>query len=170
MSYRTKTYIAGDWTEDSDAIEKLNTWNNEKKWSLSFNDAHDLTQARDGSLNCSIKTSLSKRMNISKTFVLIVGNKTKNLRSGSCVYCNSYKSFNNSCGRYNIVDYKSYVDYECEKAVKDDLSIIVLYNSAKVNRTKCPDAVKNLGTHVAMCYREGNDLYWDYLSVKKAFN
>ena len=26
--YRTKTYIAGDWTGDKDLIDQLYTWNN----------------------------------------------------------------------------------------------------------------------------------------------
>lgn len=60
MAYRTKTYIAADWDGDKNAIDQLHTWNDGKKWSLSFTDAHDLTQARDNSLNCSIKASLAK--------------------------------------------------------------------------------------------------------------
>jgi len=63
---RTKTYIAGDWDHDQDAVEQLHKWNESKKWSLSFSDAHKLTQARDSSLNCSIKQSLAVRMNSSK--------------------------------------------------------------------------------------------------------
>ena len=54
MAYRTKTYIAADWTGDKDAVEQLHKWNDSDHWSLSFIDAHDLTQARDESLNCSI--------------------------------------------------------------------------------------------------------------------
>ena len=64
---RTKTYIAADWTGDSDAVEQLHKWNNSNYWSLSFVDAHELTQARDGSLNCSIKASLATRLDVSKT-------------------------------------------------------------------------------------------------------
>lgn len=60
MTYRTKTYIAGDWTEDKDAIDQLHKWNDNKYLTLSFTDAHDLTQAKDSSLNCSIKSSLKK--------------------------------------------------------------------------------------------------------------
>ena len=54
MAYRTKTYIAGDWTGDKSAIDQLHKWNDSKFWGLTFNDAHDITQANDGSLNCSI--------------------------------------------------------------------------------------------------------------------
>ena len=47
---------------------------------LSFVDAHELTQARDTSLPCSIKRFLRERLDASKTFVLVVGDKTKDLQ------------------------------------------------------------------------------------------
>lgn len=44
----------------------------------------------------------------------------------------------------------------------------MLYKAACVNKSKCPEAVKNIGVHAPMCYR-GDDgvLHWDYNSVKK---
>lgn len=71
MTYRTKTYIAADWSGDKDAVDQLHKWNDRDYWSLSFTDAHNLTQARDGSLNCSIKTSLSTRL-VQKIFYLLL--------------------------------------------------------------------------------------------------
>lgn len=68
---RTKTYIAADWSGDIDAVEQLHKWNKSYYWSLSFSDAHDITQARDTSLNCSIKSSLRVRLEASKRFILI---------------------------------------------------------------------------------------------------
>ena len=47
MKYRTKTYIAGDWTGDSDAVEELYKWNRSDYWGLSFQNAHDITQSND---------------------------------------------------------------------------------------------------------------------------
>lgn len=170
MAYRTKTYIAGDWDGDKGAIDQLHKWNDSNFWSLSFTDAHNLTQARDGSLNCSIKSSLATRLNVSKTFVLIVGSTTKTVRSGSCQYCGSYNSWTSSCARGYSVDLRSYVEYECEKASRDGLKIIVLYNAASVDKSKCPDAVKNTGTHVAMWYLQDGKYYWDYQAVKNALN
>ena len=92
-SYRTRTYIAGDWTGDKDLIDKIYEWNNSCYWALHFLDAHDLTQSRDTSLYCTIKHSLSARLNISKTFVLIVGEKTDVLTKGGCQRCDSYNSW-----------------------------------------------------------------------------
>lgn len=36
MVYRTKTYIAGEWDGDRDAIQQLYSWNDSNYWSLSF--------------------------------------------------------------------------------------------------------------------------------------
>jgi uncharacterized ubiquitin-like protein YukD len=172
MAYRTKTYIAADWDGDKDAVDKLYKWNDSEHWSLSFTDAHELTQARDGSLNCSIKASLKTRLDASKTFVLIVGTDTDSLRSGGCQYCGSYNSWTKACAKGYTVDYRSYIHYECDKAVEayndDKMSIVVLYNAAKVNRTLCPDAVASIGTHAKMQKIVDGKYYWDYQSVKAA--
>ena len=168
MAYRTKTYIAADWDGDKNAVEQLYKWKKSNYWSLDFHDAHDLTQARDSSLNCSIKSSLATRLDVSKTFVLIVGNTTKTVRSGSCQYCGSYNSWTQSCARCHSVDYRSYIEYECEKAIRDGLKIVVLYNAGSVNKSKCPDSIKYHGTHVAMWKWENGQYYWDYQSVKRA--
>lgn len=168
MVYRTKTYIAGEWSGDINAVKQLHNWNDSNHLGLSFTDAHDLMQARDGSLNCSIKSSLGSRLDASKTFVLIVGSNTKTARSGSCQYCASLNSYTNSCARGKSVDYRSYIKYECEKAIRDGLKIVVLYNAATVNKSKCPDCIKGEGTHVAMQYRKDGKNYWDYQAVKSA--
>ncbi len=167
---RTKTYVAGDWEHDKNAVDQLYKWNDDSRYGLSFSNAHDLTQARDSSLNCSIKRSLAERLNNSKTFVLIVGDYTKNLRSGGCQLCASYNSWTKSCARGNSVDYRSYVEYECEKAVNDGLNIIVLYNSTICDKEKCPAILRNRGIHRKMQKWENGIRYWDYKSVKEAFD
>jgi hypothetical protein len=68
--------------------------------------------------------------------------------------------------RIKSVDYRSYIQYECEKAVNDGLKIFVFNNASSVDKEKCPEAVKNTGTHKAMCYRRDGTLYWDYQTVK----
>ena len=134
-TYRTKTYIAGDWDHDKDAVDKLYQWNGSNYWSLSFTDAHDLTQANDSSLNCSIKSSLKTRLDASKRFVLIVGNSTNTVTAGSCTYCESYNSHTYSCARGHSVDYRGFIKYECDKAVEAGIKIIVLYKAACVNKS-----------------------------------
>ena len=167
--YRTKTYIAGDWTGDSNLIQQIYKWNNSERWALDFDDAHDLTQARDDSLPCTVKRSLATRLDASKTFVLIVGSQTKKLTKGGCQLCGSYNAYGKYCARGRYVDYRSYIDYECEKAAGDGLRIVVIYNALTVNRSLCPEAVQYKGQHLAAMYR-GSDgrLYWDYKAIKQA--
>ena len=169
MAYRTKTYIAGDWTGDKDLIDTLYYWNDSQRLTLSFFDAHEMTQARDTSLPCSIKKSLAVRLDASKTFVLIVGDATDSLTKGSCRYCGSYNAYTGSCARGMYVDYRSFIKYECQKAANDGLKIVVLYNATSVNRNKCPEVLRYKGQQVAAIYR-GIDgkLYWDYQSIKNA--
>ena len=162
------TYIAADWDHDKDAVDALHYWNNSSKYGLFFLDAHELTQARDSSLNCSIKQSLASRLGASKTFVLIVGEHTNDVRAGGCQYCQSYNSYSSRCARGHNTDYRSYIEFECDKAVRDGLKIGVLYKSFYVVTTKCPISLRMKGTHVPMIKYTNGGFEWDYLSVMRA--
>lgn len=169
MKYRTKTYIAADWDHDKDAIDQLYKWKNGNKWSLDFHDAHELTQSRDTSLPCSIKVSLKSRMDISKTFVLIVGNHTDSVTKGSCHLCVSYNHYRGCCAKGYTVDKRSFIKYECDKAVEANIKIVVLYKASQVDKSKCPVAIRNMGRHVAMiCKGKDGGYCWDYNAVKNA--
>lgn len=161
---RTKTYIAADFDNDKDAVDQLKKWNDGNYWSLSFVDVHELTQSRDDSLYCSIKKSLKERMDVSKTFILIVGNSTDSVTKGSCSLCGSYNSYTQYCAKGYSVDYRSFIKYECDKAVDANIKIVVLYKASSVDKSKCPNAVRYKGKHVAM--KKNGD--WDYETVKDA--
>lgn len=169
MLYRTRTYIAADWTGDKEIVDKLREWNDSGWYALNFSDAHDLMQSRDTSLPCTIKKSLSERLNGSKTFVLIVGANTKNLTKGACRYCSSYNW--GTCSRCYSVDNRSYIEYECEKAIRDNLKIVVIYNYANVDKSKCPDCIKYYGVHIpAYYYASDGKCYWNIARIKEAIN
>ena len=171
MLYRTRTYIAADWTGDKEIVDKLREWNDSDWYALDFSDAHDLTQARDTSLPCTIKKSLATRLNGSKNFVLIVGKDTKNLTKGACRYCPSYMSAWGICYHRNIVDHRSYIQFECEKAIKDGMKIVVIYNYANVDKSKCPDCIKNYGVHIPAYYKAiDGKYYWNIAEIRKAIN
>ena len=93
-------------------------------------------------------------------------NNTTSVRSGACAYCSSYNSgvYVPSCRRGYSIDNRSYIEFECDKAVEAGIKIVVLYNSSRVDRYKCPEAVRFKGKHVAM----HNNGYWDYQAVKNA--
>lgn len=173
MYYRTRTYLAGDWDGDSNLIQQIYDWKKNGYLSLDFTDAHELTQARDNSLNCTIKDSLSTRLNASKTFVLIVGDKTNSVSSGSCQHCGCYSPYSHRCLREKTLDFHSYVKHECEKAARDyrnnEMKIVVIYNYMSVHKDKCPEAVRNIGTHIPGITRDifGNPKP-DYQAIKNA--
>ena len=68
MYYRTRLYLAAEWDGDRDLIDQLHYWKDNDFYTLHFSDAHDIMQARDTSLPCSIKRSLAQRMSGSKIF------------------------------------------------------------------------------------------------------
>lgn len=169
MAYcRTRTYLAADWDNDKEVIDKLREWNNSSYWNLDFTDAHDLTQSNDSSLNCTIKRSLGFRMDHSKTFVLVVGQKTKDLRAGSCTYCPNYNWNRYECGNGWSTSYKSYIEYECDKAIRDGLKIVVIYNYSSVIRSKCPDSVRYEGKHIEAYHWDGYTKKWNYNEIRDA--
>lgn len=168
MIYRTRTYIAGAWTEDQDLISQIYKWNDSEYWNLRFSDAHDLTQARDSSLPCSIKHSLRERLRASKTFILIVGDKTADLRKGSCQYCDLYLPNLHKCHSSMQLDMRSFIEYECEIAVRDSMRIIVIYNSLYVYKPWCPETVRYEGQHLAAKISSAGYFCWNYQAIKNA--
>lgn len=169
---KNKTYIAGDFDHDKDAINQIYAWKNSGRYSLDFHDAHELTQARDSSNNCSIKSSLKSRLDESKNFVLVVGTHTKTIRNGSCQYCSSYNSWTQFCALGHYVSYESYIEYECRQAVKDGKNIVVLYNATCIYKDRCPEILRNKGYHKEMkSYNMFSGHYeFDYNKVKEAFS
>ena len=141
-------------------------------------DVHELASSNDGSLNCSIKASLRARMNISKTFVLFVGKNTKSLRSGACFCCSRYKIAYNGfpyClnSQFNSIDNRSFVQYECEMALKDYndgklKNIVVIYNGRTTpDKSLCPDCLKNVGIHIGSDIINEGKRCWNYQVIKK---
>ena len=165
--YRTRTYISADWENDKNAVDILNYWNNSKYWGLSFRDAHELSQSlSDDTNNCNIKRNCSQNLDCSKNFVLIIGSHTKNLRAGYCMYCKAYKYCN-----YIYKTNKSFIEFECDYARRNNLPTIVLYNFTSVDKSKCIDTVSDIAIcHVPMIRRDiGGNLEWNYQSIKRAF-
>lgn len=171
MYYKTRTYLAGDWDGDHDLIQTILEWRKSGCLTLDFSDAHELTQARDNSLHCSIKKSLTTRLEASKTFVLIVGDHTNTVTKGSCKDCQNYSAHLKQCITGKYVDYRSFVKYECDKAAKDaqkgEMRIVVIYNSLRVKKELCPEVLRNLGTHIPGLHRDNyGNVRPDYQTIK----
>ncbi len=79
MAYRNKTYVAFDGDNDIRYYNLMKAWKQSDKTEFNFYDAHDLNKARDTSKPESIKKQLAKRMENSKIFILLLGEKTRYL-------------------------------------------------------------------------------------------
>ncbi len=100
MSYRNKTYVAFDGDTDMKYYRLMTAWRANEHIDFNFYDAHELNSARDTSTTDSIKAQLRERMANAKQMVLLVGEKTKDLRK--------------------------FVPWEIELARKQDIPIIVV--------------------------------------------
>ena len=113
---------------------------------------------------------MRERLVVSKKFDFVVGKNIINLRSGSCHYCSNYV---NSyylviyCNYGYSIDYRSYIEHECEMAIKDGMEIIILYNYSNVDKGKCPKRIKDYGKHINMYYydTDGKCYYWNYSEI-----
>lgn len=166
---RNRTYIAADFDHDENAVKHLHWMNSQGL--INYLDAHELQQSNDSSLACSIKKSLKYRMDNSYKFVLIVGSHTDTVSKGGCQLCQSYNPSGKYCIKGNNIDYRSFIRFECDKALEEGLKIVVLYNSTVVNRDLCPIAIRWEGTHQKMIFRGTNgQFYWDNNVIRQAFN
>ncbi|TDD65542.1 molecular chaperone Tir [Jiangella aurantiaca] len=117
MAYRNKLYIAFDGDNDMRWYRLLTAWEANKNIDFDFHNAHDLHPARDTSLPDSIKAQLRKRMQSSKTFLLLVGERTKYIRG--------------------------YIPWEIEYARHLDLPIVVtnLNDKRRYDSDLCPSSI-----------------------------
>lgn len=126
MAYRNKTYVCFDGDNDIKYYNLMNAWKANDNIEFDFYDAHDLHQCRDTSQEETIKRSLRERMKNTKLFLVLVGEKTKNL----------YK----------------FVRWEIDLALEMDLPIVVvnLNNKRSIDNDLCPPILKDkLAIHTA---------------------
>lgn len=126
MAYRNKTYVAFDADSDIHYYRLMQAWKQNDGTGFDFVDAHELNDIRPWSTEESKKAALRERMKNSKVFVLLVGDKTK--------YQNTY------------------VRWECEQALRQELPIIVVNLGGKrsIDEERCPLILRDrLAIHVS---------------------
>lgn len=118
MAYRNKTYVCFDGDEDMHYYRLMTAWTENDRFEFSFHNAHDLNTARDSSQEESIKRQLRERFANSKLLIVLIGEKTKNLRK--------------------------FVQWEMEVALRLKLPIIgVNLNESRKADDRCPPAIKD---------------------------
>lgn len=126
MAYSNKTYVAFDGDNDISYYRLMTAWKQNENIKFNFYNAHDLNNARDSSLESSIKRQLTERIKNTKVFVLLIGESTQYL----------YK----------------FVRWEIEKAIELKLPIICVNLNGIRNKDdeRCPPILRAaLAVHIS---------------------
>ncbi len=126
MSYRNKTFVSFDGDSDIHYYRLMTAWKQNDNQPFNFFNAHDINSARDTSTEESIKAQLSERLRNSKTFILLIGEKTRYL----------YR----------------FVRWEIEQAISREMPIIAVNLNGKrdLDKERCPPIlVDKLAIHVS---------------------
>lgn len=119
MAYRDKTYICFDADTDMWSYKFMKGWKNNDNIDFDFYDAHDINNLWKDSNEATIKGKLRERMKSAKLFLVIVGEKTKNL----------FK----------------FVRWEIDVALELKIPIIAVYlnESKTLDSNVCPPIIRN---------------------------
>jgi hypothetical protein len=126
MAYRNKVYIAFDADSDIRYYRLMQAWKQNDYSNFNFHNAHEVRSIRPTSGELAIKNALRERMDNSKIFILLVGEKTK----------------------FQI----TYVRWEIEQALKQDLPVIAanLNGKRSMDENRCPLILRDkLAMHVS---------------------
>lgn len=126
MAYRNKTFVSFDGDTDMHYYRLMTAWHQNDNSPFNFYNAHELNQARDTSLEASIKAQLAIRLQNTKVFVLLVGERTQYL----------YK----------------FVRWEIEQAIARELPIIAVNLNGRraIDPERCPPLLKDrLAIHIS---------------------
>jgi hypothetical protein len=126
MAYRNKTFVSFDGDNDIHYYRLMCAWKQNDNSSFNFFDAHDLNYARDTSFEESIKAQLRIRLQNSKIFVLLIGDRTRYLTK--------------------------FVRWEIEQAIARKMPIIAVNLNGKriMDNERCPSVLRTeLAVHIS---------------------
>lgn len=125
MAYRNKTYVCFDADSDMRYYNLMKAWKENDNIAFDFYNAHDLNNLRNSSSEETIKRKLRKRLQNTKMFVVLVGERTRYL----------YK----------------FVRWEIEYVIEKDIPIIAvnLNGEKKCDNNLCPPILRDeLAIHI----------------------
>jgi MTH538 TIR-like domain (DUF1863) len=126
MGYRNKTYVGFDADTDMRSYRLMQAWKGNEHIDFDFYNVHDINSNPNLTSEVNIKKQLRERFENTKNFVLLVGEKTKNLYT--------------------------YVRWEIDQAIERKIPIIVvnLNMERKIDEKLCPPIIRDgLAVHVS---------------------
>lgn len=130
MPYRNKVYVCFDGDTDIHFYWLMKAWKQNDNTYFNFYDAHDLNTARDSSLEESIKRQLRLRLLNTKTFVVLIGERTRYLYKFVRWEMEQALSLGLPIIGVNLNGLRYQDPRRCPPVIRDELAIYISYNSA----------------------------------------
>ena len=130
MSYRNKTYVCFDGDTDMHYYRLMCAWKQNDGINFDFYNVHDINSARDTSTEESIKRQLKERLNNTKVFVVLIGEKTRYLTKFVKWEMEQALSMGLPIIAVNLNGLRSQDTDRCPPAIRDKLAIHVSFNAA----------------------------------------
>jgi hypothetical protein len=130
MAYRNKTYVCFDGDNDMNYYRLMCAWKQNDGIDFDFYNAHDINYARDTSTEESIKRQLKERLNNTKVFVVLIGEKTRYLQKFVRWEMEQALSMNLPIIGVNLNSLRSRDNDRCPPVIRDELAVHISYNAA----------------------------------------
>lgn len=130
MSYRNKTYVCFDGDTDMHYYRLMCAWKQNDGINFDFYNAHDINYARDTSTEESIKRQLKERLNNTKVFVVLIGEKTRYLTKFVKWEMEQALSMDLPIIGVNLNGLRSRDSDNCPPIIRDELAIYISFNAA----------------------------------------
>jgi hypothetical protein len=130
MSYKNKTYVCFDGDTDIHYYRLMCAWKQNDGINFDFYDAHDLNSARDTSTEDTIKRKLRERLNNSKVFVVLIGEKTRYLQKFVRWEMEQALSLGLPIIAVNLNGLHGQDSERCPPIIRDQLAIHISFNAS----------------------------------------
>ena len=130
MAYRNKTYVCFDGDNDMQYYRLMQAWHQNDRSPFAFYDAHDLNSARDTSQEASIKRQLHVRLNNSKVFVVLIGERTRYLTKFVRWEMEQALRLSMPIIAVNLNGLRWRDDNRCPPIIREELAMHISYNPA----------------------------------------
>lgn len=130
MAYRNKVFVSFDGDNDIHYYRLMKAWKQNDRTDFNFNDAHDIKQARDTSLEATIKRSLRDRLLNSKIFVILIGERTRYLTKFVRWEMEQTLSLDLPIIGVNLNGLRQQDSDRCPPIIKNELAVYISFNAA----------------------------------------
>ncbi|MEP1779328.1 MAG: TIR domain-containing protein [Reichenbachiella sp.] len=150
MAYKNKTYVAFDADSDIRYYRLMTAWKQNDYTNFNFYNAHDLINIWQHSSEQTIKRNLHERLNSTKIFILLIGEKTKYLYRFVRWEIETAMNMNIPLIAVNLNGKRFIDEQRCPPILKDELCLHISFNAKIMQK-----ALEEWQSHHSNLIKEG---------------